>query len=166
MKRVFIYLIFCTLTLHALAHPVHITITNIEPNASKACFEVAIKVFTDDLEHGIVQQLNKNIGLIAKSPSSDINELFLLYINNHFKILINGKAITSSKIKFIKYSIVDDATWLYFEYKISSKINQLSVYNDLLNHLYPDMTNLVIIKWNQQEQGLTFTKNKTELSVL
>lgn len=166
MRNIIIYLIFCSLTFSLPAHPVHITITNIEPNASKACFDVAIKVFTDDLEHGMVQQLNKNIGLVAESPSSDINELFLSYINNHFKILINGKAIASSKIKFIKYSIVEDATWLYFEFKIPSKIDQLSIYNNLLNHLYPDMTNLVIIKWNQQEQGLTFTKNKTEQSVL
>lgn len=161
-----IKLVFIILTINTFAHPVHITVTNIEPNVSKACFEVAIKIFTDDLEHGIVQQLNKNVGLLAQSPIKNINELFLSYINLNFKIKINGKAITEPRIKFIKYTIVDDATWLYFEFKIPSKINQISIYNNLLNNLYPDMTNLVIIKWNQQEQGLSFTKNKTEQAVI
>lgn len=164
--RYIIYLLFNLLYFFGSAHPVHITITNIEPNASNACFDVAIKIFTDDLEHGIVQQLNKNIGLIAKNPSDDIHKLFLSYINTNFKIIINNKPIEASKIKFVKYTIVDDATWLYFEYKIPSKITKITIYNNLLNHLYPDMTNLVIIKWNQQEQGLTFTKNITEQALL
>lgn len=164
--RYIIYLIFSFLFFICGAHPVHITITNIEPNASNACFDVAIKVFTDDLEQGIVQQLNKNIGLIAKNPSDDIHKLFLSYINANFKIIINNKPIDASKIKFVKYTIIDDATWLYFEYKIPSKITNITIYNNLLNHLYPDMTNLVIIKWNQLEQGLTFTKNNTEQVVI
>ncbi|MGQ9846321.1 MAG: DUF6702 family protein [Bacteroidales bacterium] len=164
--RYTIYFIFNLLFFFGMAHPVHITITNIEPNASNTYFDVAIKIFTDDLEHGIAQQLNKNIGLIAKNPCKDIHKLFLSYINNNFKIIINNKPIEISKIKFVKYSIVDDATWLYFKYKIPSKIKKITIYNNLLNHLYPDMTNLVIIKWNQQEQGLMFSKNKTEQVVI
>jgi len=162
MKALYNILILCLLPLFIKAHPVHITVTNIEPNTIKACFEVSIKIFTDDLEQAIAQQLNKNIGLLAQQPSPDINKLFLSYINDHFKIKINDQYIHPSKVKFIKYSVVENATWLYFEFKIPNKINHISLYNNLLNHLYPDMTNLVIIKWNQQEQGLTFTKSQTE----
>ncbi|NSW46238.1 MAG: hypothetical protein HPY79_10540 [Bacteroidales bacterium] len=166
MKFLYKILILSILPFMVRAHPVHITVTNIEPNASKACFEVSIKIFTDDLESAISQEFKKNIGLIAQKPSSDINKLFLNYINDHFKIKINDQFIHPSKVKFIKYSTVENATWLYFEFKIPSKIKHISLYNNLLNHLYPDMTNLVIIKWNQQEQGYTFTKSQTEHSVI
>ncbi len=166
MKQFIIILIFSILTKLSFAHPIHITVTNIEPNASKACFEVSIKVFTDDLEHAISLQLKENIGLLNNKPSLNIAELFLQYINDEFKILVNSKEIHKSKVQFIKYTVIDNTTWLYFEFKIPSKIEQISIYNNLLNQLYPDMTNLVIIKWKQDEQGLTFTKNSTQQNVI
>lgn len=165
MLKFVIALIFLLININLISHPVHITVTNIEPNVSKACFEVSIKIFTDDLEAAIAQELKSNIGLIANNPLKNISEIFLQYIDKHFAIIINNKKIPLSKIKFIKYTIVENATWLYFEYKISNKIQQLSIYNDLLNHLYPDMTNLVIINWNNYEQGLTFTKSKTTITI-
>lgn len=166
MKQFFIILIFNVLTLNFIANPFHITITNIELNPSKACFEVCIKIFTDDLELAISQQLKENIGLINNQPASNIAELFLQYIHNEFKIFVNSKEIQKSKVKFIKYKVIDNATWLYFEFKIPSKIKQISIYNNLLNQIYPDMNNLVIIKWQQNEHGLTFTKNKVYQNVI
>jgi hypothetical protein len=154
------------LVFNGWSHPVHITITNIEPDAQKGVFEVSIKVFTDDLEHAILQQSQKNIGFIKNTPSMDSEKLILQYINTQFQILINNKPISSSKVKLTKYSNVENATWLYLEFRIPSKIQQLSIVNNLLNHLYPDMTNLVIIKWNENEQGLTFTKSKTKIDII
>ncbi len=141
------------------AHPVHITVVNIEPNASKAVFEVSFKIFTDDFEAAILKEQGIKTGLTSGIYINNIQGHIKSYLINNFKIKINQNEIPASKIKFVKFSIVDDATWVYMDYKISSNIKSLELYNNLLNSLYPDMTNLVIIHWGNNEQGFTFTKS-------
>ncbi|MCX7862611.1 MAG: hypothetical protein N2449_06415 [Bacteroidales bacterium] len=156
---------FLGLSLWLQSHPVHITVVNIEPKADKAVFEVSCKIFTDDLEHAILLYSQNNIMLTQNRPVSNIHQLLCDYIASKLMIYINNKAIPKEKIRFIKYTVVEDATWIYLEYPITSKINSLEIFNDLLNQLYPDMTNLVIINWGNEEQGLTFTKHNTRIKV-
>lgn len=163
MKWLLLILLFYALILNA--HPVHITVVNIEPNASKAVFEVSFKIFTDDLEQAVLLHTGININLTQNKPIQNVNELLHNYVTSKFSIIINDKSIPPQKIKVVNYSIVNDATWIYVEFPIANKIKTLTIQNDLLNHLYPDMTNLVIINWGNKQQGLTFTKHQTKLQV-
>ncbi len=167
MKRplFLIMLIFSLLAISGGAHPVHVTVTNIEYNASKNIFEVSIKIFTDDLEHAVYLKEQKEIGLIKNSPVTEVEAYLLRYVYEQFQLFINNKPIALSNVKLTKYTSVENATWLYMEFNVPSKIKQLSIQNNLLNELFPDMTNLVIIHWNNNEQGLTFTKNKTRIDI-
>ncbi len=165
MKRIIIYLIFFTLTITGFAHPVHITVTNIEPNTQKGVFEVSCKIFSDDLEKAVLFYTGVHINITQNKPVNNINELLHQYITSKFSIIINDKNIPPQKIKLVNYFMVNDATWIYLEFPITNKIKTLSIQNDLLNHLYPDMTNLVIINWGNKQQGFTFTKHQTKVQV-
>ena len=165
MKILFLNIIITT-CLYTFSHPIHVTVVNIEPNAKNALFEVSFKIFTDDLELAIFQHSNKNIGLTQNKPIQNIEHYLKNYINDNFKIILNGKKISFNKIIFVKYTIIEDATWIYLNFKISSKIYALEIYNNLLNDLYPDMTNLLIINWGNSEKVYTFAKNKTLIKIL
>lgn len=164
MKRL-VLILFIFQLMCAYSHPVHVTVINIEPNAQKAVFEVSCKIFTDDLEQAVLQHTGVNVRLTQNNPIQNINELLHKYVTSKFSIIINDKNIPPQKIKLVNYSIVNDATWIYLEFPITNKIKTLAIQNDLLNHLHPDMTNLVIINWGNQQQGLTFTKHQTKLAV-
>ena len=161
MYRILVSLLIINFFSFTHAHPVHITVVNIEPNITKAVFEVSFKIFTDDFEAAVFQKSGIHIGLTQNKPHSQCSELMKDYLVHEFNLYINDKAIPHNKIRFIKYSVVEDATWVYMEFQIPWKIKNLSIYNNLLNSLYPDMTNLVIINWGNSEQGFTFTKNNT-----
>jgi hypothetical protein len=152
-----LYLLFC--------HPVHITIVNIEPIAQKSIFSVSFKIFTDDLEAAINKFFGNTIKISNKNNVNNSHELIKKYITHHFKIIINGKEISENKIELNKLETIENTTWIYMDFKITSKIKTLEIFNDLLNNLYPDMTNLLILNWGNKEDGYTFNKNNTIIKI-
>lgn len=146
-------------------HPVHVTVTNIDYNLEEKAFDVSLKIYTDDLESVIrkTNQIALNLGKTDEIYNS--NEKISEYIRNNFTISINNDKFAGKKLKFLKKENRDGAMWLYFRYPLTKKIKLLKVNNDLLNELYPDMTNLVIIRINREEKGYTLNKNTTSFQI-
>lgn len=146
-------------------HPIHVTITNIDFNQKEKAFDISLKIFADDLE-SIIQKNNQvqlNLGKSNEMTNSD--DYISEYVRNNFSISINNDKFAGKKLKFLKRDLREGAMWLYFRYTLSKKINLLTINNNLLNDLYSDMTNLVIIKINQEEKGFTLNKNTTSFQI-
>ena len=109
---------------------------------------------------------NSNVELNLGKSNVDLNadEYIKEYYIDNFNIKINNK-FSSKKLKFIKKEITEGALWLYFSYQLSGKIEKLEVENKLLNDYYPDMTNLVILKYNDLESGYSLNKTKTTFKI-
>ncbi len=146
-------------------HPVHVTVTNIDFNLDEKAFDVSIKVFSDDIESIVSKKYNVVLNLGKPDEITGSDNYISEYVRNNFSISINNDKFANKKLKFLKKEMREGALWLYFRYPLSKRINLLKVNNTLLNDLYPDMTNLVIVRFNETENGYTLNKNTTSFQI-
>ncbi|MCX7955475.1 MAG: hypothetical protein N3A01_09865 [Bacteroidales bacterium] len=144
-----------------IAHPVHVTITNVNFDESKLLFEIRIKIFSDDFENAILKKTGINVGLTSLTVNKNTEKYMIMYISENFNLYINDrkKPLITEKTKF-KYEIKEDATWIDISFNVKEKVKKIKIYNNLLNNLYDDMKNMLIINWKNQEKGIIFAKNK------
>lgn len=129
----------------SIVHPFHVSINEIEFNNKENSIEITKKVFTDDLERGL-----KNSGnsiFISKNNDSQLESLLQEYLNEKFKINVNGKV---EKLIFIGYEIEEDAVWCYLQIEKVKNIKKLDVYDTTLFEIFPDQVNLVHFRYNDE----------------
>lgn len=146
-------------------HPIHVTITNIDFNAKEKAFDVSIKLFPDDFEGIILKKYNVVLNLGKPNEKKDADKFIEEYVRNNFSILLNDDKFANRKLKMIKREMNGGSLWLYFTYSLSKKIETIQVVNSLLNDYYSDMTNLVILKLNENETGYSLNKNTTSFKI-
>jgi len=147
-------------------HPVHISVSNIDFNASQKSFDISIKVFADDFEKAVSNSQIIKSSLGESNQVEYYNEKIKSYINKNFKFILNNKDSYSNKnLILTNHKIEDGAIWLYFTFKVNEKIKSIKIINNLLNDLYPDMTNLVIVKYKDLENGYTLNKNNNVIKI-
>ncbi|PIP54584.1 MAG: hypothetical protein COX07_04560 [Bacteroidetes bacterium CG23_combo_of_CG06-09_8_20_14_all_32_9] len=142
-------------------HPVHVSVTNIDFNPKQKAFNISIKLFLDDFQGVILKNNNVDLNLEKPNVLPDADDYIKNYIQNNVKITINNSKFSQKKMKFIRKEISEGALWLYFTYQLPGKIETIQVENNLLNDYYPDMTNLVIMKYKELENGYTLNKHNT-----
>jgi len=158
--RLYILFLFFLLSLALHSHPVHISVTSIEYNAKKKHFLVAFKIFYDDLEDAIYLSTSNRISF-DKDCEKLTNKAAVDYLSANFQIIINDKH-KPRRIKFIRRETNNEAMWFYYNIPVTVKdFEKVTVINNIITDLYPDQTNLVILKIGDFEQGCTLNINNT-----
>jgi hypothetical protein len=85
------------------------------------------------------------------------------YMHNNFYLIVDKKKTTNYTIDKIKFD--ETSVYLSFKIKTHRSFKSLTIHNSLLTELFRDQKNLVIIKLNDFEKGITFTAGKTEIKV-
>jgi hypothetical protein len=132
----------------SLAHPLHLSITNITYENGK--LNISMKTFRDDWEVAYFHYHSKPIDFT--DPAMRDLPWIGGYLNKKFRI--SG------------ISIEGDAMTLEMQSDMSSKPNSLYIYNALLTDIYPDQTNLVIFGFNEKETGIKFDVKKQTAEVV
>ena len=144
-------------------HPLHVTVTNIDYNANKKEFDVAIKLYIDDFQSCIYHNVGKTID-VSKADEVKKNEsLISKYINNH--LILKSKPSNKQILYFVKSVCADGSLWLYFSTKLPSQIKSLELTNSLMNDYYYDQTNLLFFNYNGKQEALSFDYNQTEKKI-
>ncbi|MEN8203991.1 MAG: DUF6702 family protein [Bacteroidota bacterium] len=160
--RVIGLLIF-TLVLPAwtLAHPLHLSITNITYENGK--LQISMKTFRDDWEVAYFHYHSKPIDFT--DPSMRELPWFEGYLNKRFRIS-TGEAEAGLKLELVRIHMEEDAMTLEMQSDLPSKPNSLYIYNALLTDIYPDQTNLVIFGFKKRETGIKFDVRKQTAEVV
>lgn len=157
--------LFLFFSLGSKPHPVHVTVANIDFNKEIRAFDISLKIFTDDFEGILNKTYNVQLNLGSKNEYSGSGKYITDYIRNNFGLIVNEDKNHSKRLRFVRKEYNEGAVWLYFTYKLTQKINYLTIVNNLLNDYYPDMTNLVIIKVDKEERGYSMNKNNTTIKI-
>lgn len=166
MRLVSLYIIVIAIIIMGNAmHPIHVTVTNIDFNSKQKAFDISMKLFLDDFQGVILKNSKVDLNLGKQAALENADDYIEEYISDNLKITLNENKLSQNKLKFVRKEINEGALWLYFSYQISGKIESIKIENNLLNDYYPDMTNLVIIKYNELESGYTLNKNKTSFKI-
>lgn len=143
----------------AKAHPVHVSMCNIEAEDDE--LTIAIKLFKDDLQLALQHNYGKIINyedLILPANKKVIDR----YINNVLKIVLNNK--DSLILTYSDTEMNEEAIWFYYTFSIK-RLKRIYIKNELFLDIYSDQTNLTIINYEGKQKGYRFNLRNTEKRV-
>jgi hypothetical protein len=126
-------------------HDIHVCLSEIRWNPQTLSFEVAVKIFIDDLELALSR--DKVEGLLIGSPneSAEADAHIAGYIKKHFSILLDGVSLPG---EMIGKEVAEDyqAIWCYIEFEGFSAPKKCTISNTILFELYDDQRNIMDIR--------------------
>lgn len=136
-------IIFALTLISGNRHDFHVSISEMERNADSGRLEIAVKVFTDDLEEAIarrgLQQAN-----IGTSTEHDSAQVFIdRYLSEMLLVWDDNDPIT---LVYLGSEPSADATWCYLESEPLRSLGRLRVRNSLLYEVFDDQVNIIHFK--------------------
>ncbi|HLO44801.1 MAG TPA: DUF6702 family protein [Leadbetterella sp.] len=141
-------------------HDFHTSLTEINYNSKSGSLELSVRVFTDDLELTLT---NLNKGKLVKIEDSEniVDPLIEQYIRKNLALVSPEKDVKFGK--FYGKEKEADATWLYLEIFDCKQIKNYTIYNNIMQEMFSDQTNLVNIIFGNQKKTIVFD-SKTKIS--
>jgi len=123
-----------------IAHPLHLSVTEINHNAADATLEISCKIFTDDFERILRKNFpEKSIDLINPPDRQAMNAMVNEYISKRLQIKADGRAVGFTCIGFEQE---EDATFSYFQVDNISAVKKVELTNSILHDLFTDQANI------------------------
>jgi hypothetical protein len=140
-------------------HPVHVTITSIDFIPDAGSYNVFVRMYFDDFLTD--SKLNGNVVNSADFSESTAasKDAMEKYLSSKLIIKVNERLLSG---KLLEMKVADNEISINLEYKGGKKPDTIFVTNLLLTDLYADMSNMVIVKVNDFEEGVKLTSDLTE----
>ena len=123
-------------------HPYHMGAVEVEYNDAEQRIEISCKLFVDDVERVIAQEMQKNIALKLDENRATANPAVASYLLKNLKVYINN---TMVPLSFLGYEVESDAVYIYVEGNQAPKPGSIKVENTLLYDLFKDQLHIVHI---------------------
>ena len=125
---------------HAPLHPIFVSVTTIEHNASAKTLEISCKIFTDDLETTLRKKYNTKVDLLDVKFAPAMNKLVNDYIQKHLMVKADGKTVV---LNFIGFEQQEEGIITYFEVKNISQLTKLEVVDTILYDEKPQQLQII-----------------------
>jgi len=153
--------IICIFHISAVSkHDFHTSLTEINYNSKTSSLELSVRVFTDDLELTLTN-LNKGKLVKIEDPDAVVDPLIEQYFRKNLALVSPEKEVKFGK--FYGKEKEADATWLYLEVFDCKQIRNFTIYNNIMQEMFTDQTNLVNIIVGNQKKTIVFDA-KTKIS--
>ena len=159
LKASFIFLIgsLSTVFVFKRDHAIYLSVAEVvhEPSGTNA--QIKIKVFTNDLEDALFNELGQRITL-SDAATFAVNKKYIQqYFANHFELTIDNK---KQKPTLSRAALTGDAIWFYFNMSCANNWKDVSVKADYLMELFPTQSNVISIEHDSKKQFLRLTNSK------
>ena len=141
-----------------LPHAYHVSLMQIAYNPDTDALEIAVKIFTDDLEATLEALGAPRLHLNSPRETAEAQDLIARYLDNRLEWTVNGAPRTA---KYIGREYEDDATWCYLEILDIPEFRSISIGNVILMERFEDQSNLVHISYQGRTQSLLLTPTKS-----
>lgn len=140
------------------AHPLHLTITNIDVQGDS--ISLAVRLFMDDYSLGTAHPHSSapNNDKTAGLDSQNIQD----YITDHLNIWSASKKVS---LEFIKTEKDERSICLFYRGKLEALAGDLIIENHLFTDQFADQKNMVIFCADKKETGLEFTPGDTKKTI-
>ncbi len=153
---------------HSLsAHPLRLSLCEIEYSSNEQLISIHLKLFLTDVNEAITfDPYSKQLAFCQPEESINANQLLMDYINQFFYVKVNGKIIPL-KINKKRLSGEGDNTalWVYFESNQPTKLKSLEIKNSVFTDLFFDQNNIVYIHVDEDSKSIMLNK-KTDIHQL
>ncbi|MFC5284885.1 DUF6702 family protein [Pedobacter alpinus] len=139
-------------------HPYYVSVTEVNHNVKNKTLEISVKIFFDDLEQAIEKE--NSASFYITKPSDKVKNNFLIenYIKKHLQITVNKKQLP---LKYIGYEIQQDAAWCYLEIAKVTKVNQITINNNVLYNLHKEQINMLNVTVNNTRKSFKLDAPKS-----
>ena len=132
-------------------HVFHSTLTRIDFNEEARSAEIAIQMFTHDVEPTLEKIAKKRIDL---SQTKEVEKLLFDYLGERF-VIKNSQGV-ASKLKWIGFEREVDTIFVYVEAEMSGAPDKLTLQNSLFFEHFQEQLNLVVCKFKTKKADLAF----------
>jgi len=157
-----VWIHFCSVF---LAHPVNVSVTNIDLNAEKKSVELSIRLFVHDIETILHNKYNIDGWIGTPAEHGDGRRLLGEYIGERFSLTVNEREKVAITVD--STAIVDEKMWFFIKGEAHQIINKVEINNRLLTDFFSNQVNLVIINDGRRDFGYMLNRenHKIELSL-
>jgi hypothetical protein len=148
----FIYALFIFL------HPIHLSVTEIAFSEKDKAIQIVSRIFIDDLEISIQNQLKQpNLDILEPKNGMTLDQIAQGYLKEHLKVKLDGKP---RDIKVLGHEIEDVAIVFYIEIENIKKIKTLEVRNDAIMETHEDQSNIVHVTYKGPVKSVRLLRDK------
>jgi hypothetical protein len=122
-------------------HPLYISVTEMNYNATDKNLEISCKIFTDDFEKTLANSYKAKVDLTKPADKNEADRMVKEYVKSHLLLKIDNKAVP---LEFVGFEKENDAVWSYFEVQhISVAPKKIDIVNSILYDTYDKQINLM-----------------------
>lgn len=161
--RLLVLLFALWMTEPVKAHPLKLSLCEIEYSSKKQLLTINLKLFLTDVNEAIVFDPNsKKLAFCQPNESKKANALLLNYLNQFFHIKANSKLVNLKiKDKNLKGEGDNTSLWVSFEYIQPSPLKSLEIKNAVFTDLFFDQNNIVYVHVDKKSKSLMLDKKKS-----
>jgi hypothetical protein len=126
-------------------HPFHVSVVEINHNATDKTLEISCKIFTDDFEKVLAQNYQTRIDLINPPDKKAMDTVVKKYIVSHLSVSADGKP---GNLVYIGYERDAEAVYSYVQVENISSVKKIDVINKLMHDLFDDQINIMHVTVN------------------
>ena len=143
-------------------HPIHVSVSNVDLDPLGGKVELSVKIFADDFQDLILHKYGVELRIIEQEDPGDKISAVNEYIEEALQLVFNGKE--TADLQFVEAALNEEAIWLFYRYEHPGKIRKVDIVNRIMLEKFSDQTNLMIITFNEKQNGYRLDNKTTELS--
>lgn len=151
------------LSLFVSFHPIHLSITEIEHNEKSKALQITMRIFIDDLETSIRNQIgDEELDLLEPGKGRTTDQLVKEYLADRVKVKVDKKLV---KANYIGNEIEGPAMICYIEVENIKKFSTIEVTNKVILETHNDQSNLVNVNYKEKVKSIRLTNDAPTGSV-
>ncbi|MBS9523526.1 hypothetical protein KI659_05775 [Litoribacter alkaliphilus] len=140
-------------------HPFYISLTEARYNSDTQRFEIAQRIFWDDLEEALAGESGESINFLNPADNVTLEKMVEDYLLKNNSLEVNGNIL---RLSYLGFEVEEDAAWFYLESEKAKRPKEVRYKNTLLLKYFEGQQNIVHIYSGSKPKSLMLDKRKTE----
>ncbi len=136
-------------------HPIYISV--VEINSKENNLEIVFKIFRDDLEDGIKNNLGKNVSIDSQYKVDLNNKIIQEYLNAVTSIKVNNE---KKELLFLNFILENERIKINTKINNNSIIDTIEIYNEILIDVFSNQKNVIFFNIYNQLNNDFLDKSK------
>lgn len=160
MLKSWLVILALTLSGQSLAHPLRLSLCEIEYSSKQQLLTINLKLFLTDVNEAIVfDPYSKELAFCQPNESPKANEMLMDYVNRFFFVKANGEKVNLKiKSKRLSGEGENTALWVYFEYSQPTPLTSMEIKNAVFTDLFFDQNNIVYVHFDGDSKSMMLNK--------
>jgi hypothetical protein len=138
-------------------HPLHVSVTEIEFDEKEKALEIMMRVFIDDLELTLRNNLKQpELDILDPKNPMTIDQMVGGYLKSRFKISLDNKA---QLVNYLGHEREGDAFIFYIEVSKVKRWKTIHILNSIITETHDDQSNLVHVTVRDKVRSLRLTRD-------